>query len=72
MLANIQAALRNPAPEGARGVILTALDVRRFVRSFVMNNNINVPVLSYQELAPEFTVQPLGAINMRPPDANAA
>jgi type III secretion protein V len=72
LLANIQSALLNKPPEGTRAVILTALDVRRFVRSFVANNNINIPVLSYQELAPEFTVQPVGAINMRPPEASAA
>ena len=46
-----------PAP-----VVLTQADVRRFVRKLV---EIDVPqavILSYQELAPEATVQPLGRI----------
>ncbi len=72
LLSNLKAVMDKPVPEGVQPVILTALDVRRFVRSFVQNNNLGLPVLSYQELSPEFTVQPLGSVNMRPPDAEAA
>ena len=45
-------------------VVLTSLDVRRFLRSLLVKNNIKVPVLSFQDLAPEFTVQPVVTIRM--------
>jgi type III secretion protein V len=40
-------------------VVLTSMDVRRHVRSLLSYNNLDVSVLSYQEMAPEFSVQPL-------------
>ncbi|MET3581347.1 type III secretion protein V [Mesorhizobium robiniae] len=45
--------------DGALPVVLTSGDVRRHVRSLLVHNGILLPVLSYQELAPEFNVQPL-------------
>jgi type III secretion protein V len=42
-------------------VILTSMDVRRHVRNLLIRNDLDVSVLSYQELAPEFSVQPLAA-----------
>ncbi len=45
-------------------VVLTSLDIRRFLRSLLVKNNIRVPVLSFQDLAPEFTVQPVITIKM--------
>ncbi len=45
-------------------VVLTSLDIRRFLRSLLIKNNIKVPVLSFQDLAPEFTVQPVVTIRM--------
>ncbi|MEZ5932769.1 MAG: type III secretion system export apparatus subunit SctV [Alphaproteobacteria bacterium] len=47
-----------------RPVVLTSLDIRRFLRSLLVKNNIQVPVLSFQDLAPEFTVQPVVTIRM--------
>ena len=44
-------------------VILCAMHVRRHLRNLVLRNNIEVPVLSYQELAPEFNVQPLATVH---------
>jgi type III secretion protein V len=38
------------------------MDVRRMARHLLTRSNIHVPVLSYQELVPEFNVQPLGAL----------
>jgi type III secretion protein V len=40
------------------------LDIRRFLRSLLIKNNIRVPVLSFQDLAPEFTVQPVVTIRI--------
>jgi type III secretion protein V len=58
------AAITDPA---AKPVILTALDIRRFVRGMLVKNDITLPVLSYQDLAPEFTVQPIGSIRLEAP-----
>ncbi|UXN66878.1 type III secretion system export apparatus subunit SctV (plasmid) [Phyllobacterium sp. A18/5-2] len=42
--------------------LLTAMDIRRAIRNLLIRNDINLPVLSYQEIAPEFSVQSLGYI----------
>ena len=52
-----------PPDEGA-AIVLTQADVRRFVRRLVEVELPDVTVLSYQELAPEVTVQPLGRIQI--------
>ena len=43
-------------------VMLTSMDARRFLRGFLQNNGIDLPILSHQELAKGFDVQPLGTI----------
>jgi type III secretion protein V len=45
-------------------VVLATMDVRRHVRNLLARNEIDIPVLSYQELAPEFSVQPLSTVVM--------
>ena len=45
-------------------VLLTQSDVRRFVRRLLENELPDVTVLSYQELDPTVTVQPLGRIGL--------
>ncbi|WP_163266845.1 type III secretion system export apparatus subunit SctV [Chelativorans alearense] len=47
---------------GTAPVVLTAMDVRRHMRGLLMHKKMELPVLSYQELAPEFNVQPLATI----------
>ena len=42
--------------------VLASMDVRRHLRNLLMRNGIDLPVLSYQELTPEFSVQPLATI----------
>jgi len=48
-----------PAP-----VILTNVDIRRYVRRLVETEHPRIAVLSYPELAPEAQVQPLGRIRV--------
>jgi len=43
-------------------VLLASYDVRRLVRAFLVRNEVGVPVLSYQELAQDISVQPLGSV----------
>ncbi|MFD9901107.1 type III secretion system export apparatus subunit SctV [Mesorhizobium sp. NPDC059025] len=44
-------------------VVVTASDVRRHMRALLVQNGIELSVLSFQELAPEFNVQPLATIS---------
>lgn len=46
-----------------RPVVLTSMDVRRYVRRLIEVEMPELMVLSYQELTPEVTVQPLGKIS---------
>jgi type III secretion protein V len=46
--------------------VLAAMDVRRHLRNLLIRNDIDLPVLSYQELAPEFSVQPLATVVLDP------
>ncbi len=50
----------------ASPVVLAAMDVRRHMRALLVHNGIELPVLSFQELAQEFNVQPLATITGRP------
>ena len=61
LIDEIARALAEAAP-GTNPVVLTAMDVRRVTRHLLTRSNIYVPVMSYQELAPEFNVQPLGSL----------
>jgi type III secretion protein V len=47
---------------GAPSIVLTQSDVRRFLRRLIESELPHVTVLSYQELDPAVTVQPLGRI----------
>jgi type III secretion protein V len=50
------------AASTAHPVVLVSMDVRRHVRNLLTRNDLDAAVLSYQELAPEFSVQPLVTI----------
>ncbi|MEZ5314624.1 MAG: type III secretion system export apparatus subunit SctV [Chlamydiales bacterium] len=61
--------LRNnitPTPPGGQPpVLLTAIDVRRFVRKLIENEYPDLSVISYQEILPEIQIQPLGRIQIK-------
>ena len=52
-------------PEGQPPVIITNMDVRRFVRKLIEGDFPELPVVSYQEIVPEIRIQPLGRIQLR-------
>ncbi|MDR1432858.1 MAG: type III secretion system export apparatus subunit SctV [Puniceicoccales bacterium] len=52
------------ANETNRPVLLTSMDIRRYVRKLIELELYELPVLSHQELTEEITIQPLGRINM--------
>ncbi|GAP24852.1 flagellar biosynthesis protein FlhA [Gluconobacter frateurii NBRC 101659] len=45
-------------------IVITSVDIRRFVRGFLVRNDLDHPVLSYQDLATEFPVHPIGSISL--------
>jgi type III secretion protein V len=59
-----EAGQRAGAAEAGGPVLLASMDIRRFVRGFLSRNGVDTPVLSYQDLADEFSVQPVGSINL--------
>jgi type III secretion protein V len=50
------------ADSQVRIAILTSIDIRRHVRNLLARHDVNVAVLSYQEISSEFSVQCLGYI----------
>lgn len=65
---SILQAVRNtiaPPPPGAQPpLLLTAIDVRRFIRKLIEMEHPDVSVVSYQEITPEIRIQPLGRIQL--------
>jgi type III secretion protein V len=53
-----------PPPGGQPPVLLTAIDVRRFVRKLIEGEFSDTAVVSYQEIVPEIRIQPLGRIQL--------
>ncbi|MCR5563084.1 MAG: type III secretion system export apparatus subunit SctV [Desulfovibrio sp.] len=45
-------------------VLLASMDIRRYVRRLIEGKHYNLMVLSYQELTPEISVQPLSRIRL--------
>ncbi|ARJ70461.1 type III secretion system export apparatus subunit SctV [Paracoccus contaminans] len=46
-------------------VFLSAMDVRRFLRRFLTSHDMDLPVLSHKEIAPQYKVQPLAMLSLR-------
>ena len=54
-----------PAPPGGQPpVLVTAPDVRRFLRKQIEGEFPDLPVISFQEIVPEIRMQPLGRIQL--------
>jgi len=54
-----------PTPVGGQPpVLLTAMDVRRFVRKLIEGEYPEMAVISYQEIVSEIRIQPLGRIQL--------
>lgn len=54
-----------PTPPGGQPpVLLTAIDVRRYVRKLIETEFPDTAVISYQEVLPEIRIQPLGRIQI--------
>lgn len=64
ILQGVRTTVSPPPPGGQPPVILTAIDVRRFVRKLVEMEFSDISVVSYQEIVPEIRIQPLGRIQI--------
>lgn len=54
-----------PVPSGSQpAVLITNMDVRRFVRKLIESDFPEMPVISYQEIIPEIRIQPLGRVQL--------
>lgn len=54
-----------PVPAGSQpAVLITNMDVRRFVRKLIESDFPEMPVISYQEIIPEIRIQPLGRVQL--------
>ena len=45
-------------------VLLTSMDIRRYLRKMIEQDLYDLPVLSYQELTQEINIQPLARIDL--------
>ncbi len=47
-----------------RPVLLASMDIRRYVRRLIESDHYELPVVSYQELTPEISVQPVSRVKL--------
>ncbi|MBC7798566.1 MAG: FHIPEP family type III secretion protein, partial [Pyrinomonadaceae bacterium] len=66
----IRREVSNLPPTAQQPVIVTDMELRRFVRKMVELEFPSLSVVSFQELTPELNVQPIGRVSMRPPMQN--
>jgi len=45
-------------------VLLTSMDIRRYLRKLIEQDLYELPVLSYQELTQDINIQPLGRVEL--------
>lgn len=57
-------AIGDVGQQSYKPVLLTTIDIRRYLRKIVEFDLYELPVLSYQELTPEISVQPLARISL--------
>ena len=64
IVANVKQTVGDLTRKIHRPVLLTAFDIRRYVRKIIESELYDLVVLSYQDLTPEITVQPLDRISL--------
>jgi type III secretion protein V len=64
ILQSVRSTVAPPPPGGQAPVVLTAIDVRRFVRKLIEMEFTDISVVSFQEIVPEIRIQPLGRIQI--------
>ncbi len=64
LVANIKKTIGDVQSVAKKPVLLTSMDIRRYIRKLIEQDMYEIPVLSYQELTQDVTVQPLGRVEM--------
>ncbi len=64
ILQSIRNTVKPTPPGGISPIIITAMDVRRFVRKLIEGEFPDYAVISSQEVVPEIRIQPLGRIQL--------
>ncbi|MDR0354572.1 MAG: FHIPEP family type III secretion protein, partial [Deltaproteobacteria bacterium] len=62
--ANVGAVFKKYQGQPTRPVLLASLDIRRYVRRLLESDFYELPVVSFQEITPEITVQPVERIKI--------
>lgn len=60
----LRTTIKPTPPGGQPPVLMTAIEVRRFVKKFIEGEFPDLPVLSFQEIVPEIRIQPLGRVQL--------
>ncbi|WP_368655601.1 type III secretion system export apparatus subunit SctV [Castellaniella ginsengisoli] len=61
---NIKSAVGDISASTRKPVMLTSMDIRRYLRKMIEQDLYELPVLSYQELTQEINVQPLARVDL--------
>lgn len=64
-LAQLETVMPVADPHAPDPVIVTAVDLRRHIHTYLRSHNLSFPVLSFQEVASEFQLQPVGTLSSR-------
>jgi type III secretion protein V len=64
LLESIKSVVGDLTAAAQRPVLLTSMDVRRYLRKMVEQELYELPVLSYQEMTQEINIQPLARIEL--------
>jgi type III secretion protein V len=64
ILHSIRNTIKATPAGGQPPILITVMDVRRFVRKLIEGEFPDLPVVSYQEIVPEIRIQPLGRIQL--------
>ena len=64
LLENIKTTVGDLSKSRQKPVLLTSMDIRRYMRKLIEQDLYELPVLSYQELTPEVNIQPLARVEI--------
>lgn len=64
LVENIKKTVGDLTAAAQRPVLLTSMDIRRYLRKMIEQDLYDLPVLSYQELTQEINIQPLARVDL--------
>ncbi|HLO78020.1 MAG TPA: type III secretion system export apparatus subunit SctV [Magnetospirillum sp.] len=64
LVENVKKMVGDLSASAQKPVLLTSMDIRRYIRKLIELELYDLPVLSYQELTQDINIQPLGRIDL--------